>query len=133
MIARSGASPVLPATISTSPPVAVDLHGPVRAGQAPSVTGARLGDHRVADHAAEHAADVKLDEALRVGRHGRRQVAPASGPLRYLDVDVLAGVVRHRPVEVQAHDREVARDAVVLEDACPPTRPGRPRRRPPRP
>jgi hypothetical protein len=64
---------------------------------------------------------VELDAAAGIGRDRGRQVPPAARALRDVDIDVLAGVIVHRAVELQPDHRNVAGDPHVLDDrAVPP-------------
>src|ERR1700722_20550402 len=83
----------------------IDPQAAVGAGQPPLITGLGLVDDGVADHAARDRPDMKLDGAAVIRRDGGRQISPPPRALGYRDVDVLAGGIGHRAVQLPPDPR----------------------------
>ena len=124
-IERSGASPVLPATISTSPPSRSTCKPPCGLDSRHRSPACVSCDDGITDHAAGNRPDVKLDGSAVIWRNSRRQIPPSPRALRHSDIDILAGVVGHRTVELQPNHRQVAGDPQMFDHRAVP--PGRPR------
>ena len=112
---RSGARPVLPATISTSPPSRSICMAPCGLDSRHRSPGLVSPTIAVLTMPPVTERMWNSMRAAAVGGDRRAQVAPPPRPLRHLDGDVLAGVVEQRPVELQPDHRDVAGRPDVLD------------------